>query len=125
VKVRPDEWNRFFEDLKARKMSPLYLMGQGNIWFDPYPQIEAFQKSDGFLSTWKDPEIDALLARSNQVPVAGRPEIFGQILKRLSDTTAVVPLYAHLVLYGVRDGVTWKARSDEQVLAMEMTKAGK
>lgn len=122
VKVRPDEWNRFFEDLKARKMSPLYLMGQGNIWFDPYPQIEAFQKSDGFLSTWKDKEVDSLLARSNEVPVSERPKIFGQILKHLSDTAAVVPLYAHLVLFGVRDGVTWKARPDEQVLVMEMTK---
>ena len=30
---------------------------------------------------------------------------------------------AHLVLYGVREGVTWKARSDEQVLVSEMSKA--
>lgn len=125
VKVRPDEWNRFFEDLKAHKVSPVYLMGQGNIWFDPYPQIEAFQKSNGFLSTWKDPEVDTLLARSNEVPLAERPQVFGRILERLNETVAVVPLYAHLVLYGVRDGVTWKARPDEQVLASEMSKAGK
>ena len=125
VKVRPDEWNRFFEDLKAHKVSPLYLMGQGNIWFDPYPQIEAFQKSTGFLSTWKDPEIDAMLAKSNELPVADRPAAFGKMLERLNETVAAVPLYAHLVLYGVREGVTWKARPDEQVLASEMSKTGK
>jgi peptide/nickel transport system substrate-binding protein len=125
VKVRPDEWGRFFEDLKSHKVSPVYLMGQGNIWFDPYPQIEAFQKSDGFLSTWKDPEVDALLLHSNEVPLAQRPEVFGRILERMNATVAAVPLYAQLILYGVRNDVTWKARSDEQVLASEMSKTGK
>ena len=125
IKVRPDEWGRFFEDLKSHKVSPVYLMGQGNIWFDPYPQIEAFQKSDGFLSTWKDTEVDKLLLHSNEVPLDQRPEVFGRILERLKDTAAVVPLYAQLILYGVRNDVTWKARSDEQVLASEMSKAGK
>lgn len=28
VKVRPDEWGRFFEDLKSHKVSPVYLMGR-------------------------------------------------------------------------------------------------
>jgi len=125
IKVRPDEWGRFFDDLKSHKVSPVYLMGQGNIWFDPYPQVEAFQKSDGFLSTWKDPQVDSLLLHSNEVPLDKRPEVFGQILERLKATAAVVPLYAQLTLFGVRNGVTWKARSDEQVLASEMSKAGK
>jgi len=59
------------------------------------------------------------------VPLDQRPEVFGRILERLKDTAAVVPLYAQLILYGVRNDVTWKARSDEQVLASEMSKAGK
>ena len=125
VRVRPDEWGRFFDDLKARKVSPLYLMGQGNVWLDPYPQIEAFQKTGGFLSTWSDPQVDALLERSNTVPEGERKAIFGQILERLNETAAVVPLYAHLVLFGVRDNVKWTARPDEQVLATEMTKTGR
>ncbi len=61
VRVRPDEYGRFFEDLKSHKVSPLYYNGQGNIWLDPYPQLEAFHKSDGFLSTWKDPKLDKIL----------------------------------------------------------------
>lgn len=120
VTVRTDEWGRFFEDVRGRNMSAVYLTGQGNIWLDPYPQIEAFHKSDGFLSTWTDPEIDALLARSNEVTGVEREAVLTEALERLSSTVAAVPLYAHQVLYGVRDGIDWEPRSDEQVLVFEI-----
>ncbi|MCP8938249.1 ABC transporter substrate-binding protein [Alsobacter sp. SYSU M60028] len=122
VKVRPEEWGTFFEDLKNHKMSALYLSGQGNVWLDPYPQIEAFHTTNGLLSAWSDPTIDALLAKSNEVPVEQRPALFEQMLERLRDTTAAVPLYAQQIIYGVRKGVDWKPRSDEQILAFEMSK---
>ncbi len=122
VKVRPDEYGRFFEDLKAHKMSPLYYNGQGNIWLDPYPQLEAFHKSDGFLSTWKDPELDKILVRSFEVTGAERQAVFGQALERVSQTVAAVPIYAQMLTYGVRDNVEWQPRADEQVLAFEMRK---
>ena len=122
VKVRPEEWGTFFEDLKNHRMSALYLSGQGNIWLDPYPQIEAFHTSKGLLSAWSDPKIDEMLAKTNEVPVEQRPALFGQILERLNETTAAVPLYAQQILYGVRGGVEWKPRPDEQILAFEMKK---
>jgi peptide/nickel transport system substrate-binding protein len=122
VKVRPEEWGTFFEDLKNHKMSALYLSGQGNVWLDPYPQIEAFHTTKGLLSAWSDPKIDELLANSNDVPFEQRPALFGQMLERLNETTAAVPLYAQQILYGVRIGVDWKPRPDEQVLAFEMRK---
>jgi peptide/nickel transport system substrate-binding protein len=120
VKVRPDEWGKFFDDLKNRDMSALYLMGQGNVWTDPYPQLEAFHHSKGFLSTWRDPAIDALLDKSNEATGADRERIFGDALKRIHDTAAAVPLYGQLLLYGVRDRVQWKARPDELIWAPEM-----
>ena len=123
IKVRPEEWGTFFEDLKNHKMSALYLSGQGNVWLDPYPQIEAFHTTKGLLSAWSDPKIDELLAKSNEVPADQRPALFGQMLERLNETTAAVPLYAQQILYGVRKGVQWKPRPDEQVLAFEMKKS--
>jgi len=122
IKVRPEEWGTFFEDLKNHKMSALYLSGQGNIWLDPYPQIEAFHTSKGLLSAWSDPQIDQMLAKSNEVPVEQRQAVFTQILDRLNETTAAVPLFAQQILYGVRGGVEWKPRPDEQILAHEMKK---
>jgi peptide/nickel transport system substrate-binding protein len=120
VKVRPEEWNVFFEDLKNHRMSPVYLAGQGNVWLDPYPQIEAFHTTKGLLSAWSDPKIDELLAKSNEVAVEQRATVFTHILERIQETTAAVPLYAQQVLYGVRSGVEWKPRPDEQILAAEM-----
>jgi peptide/nickel transport system substrate-binding protein len=122
IKVRPEEWGTFFEDIKNHKMSPLYLSGQGNVWLDPYPQIEAFHTAKGVLSAWSDPKVDELLAKSNEVPVDQRSAVFGEILQRLADTDAAVPLYAQQILYGVRSDVTWTPRPDEQVLAFEMKK---
>jgi peptide/nickel transport system substrate-binding protein len=122
IKVRPEEWGTFFEDLKNHKMSPLYLSGQGNVWLDPYPQVEAFHTAKGVLSAWSDPKIEELLAKSNEVPVEQRSAVFEQILQRLNETAAAVPLYAQQILYGVRDSVEWKPRPDEQVLAFEMGK---
>jgi ABC-type transport system substrate-binding protein len=49
-----------------------------------------------------------MLARSNEVPVEQRQAAFTQILERLNETTAAVPLYAQQILYGVRSGVEWK-----------------
>lgn len=123
VKVRPDEYGLFFGDLKSHRVSPLYYNGQGNIWLDPYPQLEAFHKSNGFLSTWKDPELDKILERSFEVTGADRQAVFGEALERVEQTVAAVPIYAQSLVYGLRDNVEWQPRSDEQVLAFEMHKA--
>ena len=120
IKVRPDEWGVFFGDLKKRSVSALYLMGQGNVWLDPYPQIAAFQRTGGFLSTWADEELDALLDRSNEVRGDERAQVFGQALDRIRQTNAAVPLFALQALYGVSDAVTWEPRSDGHIFAFEM-----
>lgn len=123
VEVRPEEWGRFFDDLKNGEVSPLYLMGQGNVWLDPYPQVQAFHASDGFLSTWDDEQLDSLLAESNQVSVDERAQVFDKTLRHVADTVAAVPLYAQEVLYGISSDITWQPRPDEQILATEMTVA--
>jgi peptide/nickel transport system substrate-binding protein len=120
VKVRPDEYGRFFADLKDHRVSPLYYNGQGNIWLDPYPQLEAFHKSNGFLSTWKDPELDKILAQSFEVSGAQREAVFGQALDRIASTVAAVPVYAQVLIFGIGSAIEWQPRSDEQVLAFEM-----
>ena len=84
----PEEWGTFFEDLKNHKMSALYLSGQGNVWLDPYPQIEAFHTTKGLLSAWSDPKIDELLAKSNEVPA--RPAS-GPVRRRCSSASTRPP----------------------------------
>jgi len=120
VRVRPEEWGVFFNSLRQRQMSPVYLMGHGNVWLDPLPQLDAFVASRGFLSTWSDPAIDGLLARSSEVPAAERAAIFGEVLKKLHDDAAVVPLFSLVYLYGVGEGLRWTARADDMILATEM-----
>ncbi len=123
VVVRPQEWGVFFGDLQKGEMSAVYLMGHGNVWFDPYPQLEAFLHSNGFLSTWADPRIDELLAASNLARGVERENIFGQALRALHDDVAVVPLYAQATLYGVNARLQWQARTDDIIRAQEVQRA--
>ena len=120
IKVRPEEWGVFFADLKRGKMSPVYLMGQGNVWIDPYPQLEAFHSTKGFLSTWSDPTLDALLESSKTAEGEGRAKVFGQALQRLHDQAGAVPLFAQVFICGVNDRLKWKPRIDEVIWASEM-----
>ncbi len=123
VKVRADEWGVFFGDLKNAAMSTLYLNSHGNVWADPYPQIDAFQRTGGFISTWSDPELDALLDKSLTVKGQERLDVFQSTLERLNETSAVVPLFARQDLYGVRDKIDWAPRPDGHVFAFEMAVA--
>jgi peptide/nickel transport system substrate-binding protein len=120
VVVRPQEWGTFFEDLQRGDMSPVYVMGHGNVWIDPFPQLDAFLHSEGFLSTWSDPEVDALLAASNEARGAEREAIFGEALQKLHDDVAVVPLFAQASLYGVNARIDWQPRIDDIIRVQEM-----
>ena len=123
VVVRPQEWGVFFGDLQQGDMSAVYLMGHGNVWFDPYPQLEAFVHSEGFLSTWSDERVDELLAASNLARGAEREAIFGEALQVLHDDVAVVPLYAQATLYGVNERLQWQPRTDDIIRAQEVQRA--
>lgn len=120
VDVTSEEWSSWFEDLKAKKMSAIYLNDHGNVWIDPYPQLQAFFDSNGFLSTYSNPEFDKVLAASNDLKGQARVDQFGKALTILKDDVAGVPLLSQVSIYGVRDNVQWKPRPDGVIRAWEM-----
>lgn len=121
IKLNMEEWGSWFADLKNHDQSALYLNSQGNVWIDPYPQLDAFYHSQGFISCYRNPDVDALLAASNEVLGEDRAEIFGQILEILEEEAAGVPLFARVFTYGVSDRIQWSPRSDDVVRVMEMS----
>jgi len=121
VKISMEEWGSWFADLKNHDQSALYLNSQGNVWIDPYPQLDAFYHSQGFISCYRNTEVDALLAASNEVLGEARAAIFGQILKILEDDAAGVPLFARVFTYGVSNRLSWSPRSDDVIRVMEMS----
>lgn len=120
VEVTSEDWSAWFDDLKAGDMSAVYLNDHGNVWIDPAPQLDAFFQSEGFISTYANPEVDALLAESNQLSGDARAEIFGDILEALMADAAGVPLLSQVSLYGVADDVQWEPRPDGVIRAWEM-----
>lgn len=118
--VRAEEYGGFFDDLTAGEMSPLFLMGQGNVWLDPVPQLDAFYASEGFISTFADDQVDQYLQQaSKETNAEERSRIIGQTLQRLKEQAAGVPLFAQVFLYGVNDRVQWTPRPDVVVRVHE------
>ncbi|MEX2540589.1 MAG: ABC transporter substrate-binding protein [Trueperaceae bacterium] len=120
VEVTSEEWGAWFADLQAKDMSAIYLNDHGNVWIDPYPQLDAFFHSEGFLSTYSNPEVDELLASSNMARGEERSQILGEAMQVLIDDAAGVPLLSQVSIYGVNESLQWQPRPDGVINAYEM-----
>ena len=121
AKARTTEFGTYVSDITSGRAASIFLQVQGNAWFDPMPQIEAFYRTGGLGSPWMDPGIDALLDRTYKVPENERTAAIGDILKRLRDDTLSVPLFGYAELDAMTDKVVWQPRVDQLMLAFEMS----
>jgi peptide/nickel transport system substrate-binding protein len=120
VKVRTEEYGSFASKIKSNQVAPIFIQPHGNVWLDPLPQIIAFFYSKGHWSGWKDPALDALIDKANQADGPERVALVGQLIKKLKDDTAAVPLFAHEVVYGASPSLKWRPRADDLIVAEEI-----
>jgi peptide/nickel transport system substrate-binding protein len=121
VKVRPEEYGTFLADVKRRAVAPVFIQPHGNVWFDPMPQLIAFFDSSGFISAWREPELDRMIARADASLGGEREAVVGEIMTHLRDEAAAVPLFAYQFIYGAAPGLRWRPRPDDVILATEMS----
>ena len=120
AKPRATEFGTYMTDIKAGRAAPVFLQVQGNAWFDPVPQLNAFYVTGGLGSPWKDPETDRLLDATSQSPGPGRIAAIGSLLGHLHAQVMSVPLFAYTYLHGVKDGFKGPMRADEFVFVFEL-----
>ena len=122
AKARVTEFGTYMSDIKAGRGSPVFLQVQGNAWFDPVPQLDAFYLSGGLGSPWKDQAMDALLAKTYAASTdSERAAAIAGVVERLNDDVMSVPLFSYTYLHGATDKVGWKPRADEFIFAFELT----
>jgi peptide/nickel transport system substrate-binding protein len=120
VKVRTEEYGSFAAAIKANKIAPIFIQPHGNVWLDPLPQIIAFFYSKGHWSGWRDPELDAMIDKANSAIGEERLKLVGDLIRKLRDDAAAVPLFAHQVVYGAAPSLKWKPRSDDLIVVEEI-----
>ena len=121
AKARVTEFGTYVSDITSGRAASVFLQIQGNAWFDPMPQIEAFYRTGGLGSPWKDPSIDALLDRTYNVPEDQRTAAIGDVLTRIHDDTLSVPLMGYAEQDATTDRIKWQPRVDQLMLAFEMS----
>ena len=121
VKVRTQEYGSFTSDIKTNRTGPIFIMPHGNIWMDPLPQIFAFMYSSGFLSGWRDPDLDAMYDKANTADGDERTKLVGGLIGKMHDDVIAVPLFAHQALYGAAPALKWRPRADTLIIAEEIS----
>jgi peptide/nickel transport system substrate-binding protein len=121
IKVRTTEYGTFAGDIKSNKVAPIFIQPHGNVWLDPLPQIIAFFDSRGHWSGWKDPALDALIDTTNAADGEARVKLVGDIIRKLHDDAAAVPLYANQVVYAAVPELNWTPRADDLIVEGEMS----
>lgn len=120
--VKPTEYSQFLTQLKAKTISPVYLEGGNNIWFDVDPQITAFYASNGSLSTYSNKDLDALIAkgRTGQTPDE-RKAAYTQAYQLMKDDAAGVPILQYTLVSATSARIDWKARPDARIRILEIS----
>ena len=121
VKVRTYEYGTFAEDIKKNKVAPIFIQPHGNVWLDPLPQIIAFLYSRGHWSGWRDPVLDGMIDRANRADGEQRVGLVGDLIRKLHDDAIAIPLYANRIIYAAVPGLQWKPRTDDLIVAGEIS----
>ncbi|MCW3477297.1 ABC transporter substrate-binding protein [Limobrevibacterium gyesilva] len=121
VKVRTSDYGSFAEDIKTNRVAPVFIQPHGNVWLDPLPQIIAFFDSRGHWSGWRDPALDAMIARAGNAEGDARLARVGDLIRKLHDDAIAVPLYADEVIYAAVPELKWSPRADDLIVASEVS----
>jgi peptide/nickel transport system substrate-binding protein len=120
ARTRVAEFGTYWADIRAGRSAPVFIQVHGNSWFDPVPQLDAFYYSEGLGSPWRDPETDALLARTYGSTGAERLAAIGAVMERVRDQVMGVPLFNYTYLHGAATGIDWQPRADDFLFAFEL-----
>lgn len=122
AKARVTEFGTYMTDIKAGRAAPVFLQVQGNAWFDPVPQLDAFYLSGGLGSPWKDNEMDTLLGKTYTAASDDeRNKAIADVVRRINENLMSVPLFYYTYLHGTAEKIGWKPRADEFIFAFELT----
>ena len=121
VDVQPQEWGSYYRQTLQRALSPMYMLGWGNITYDADNTLSSTLTSDANTSTYANPALDRLVdAARYELDTAKRKALYAKALRMIHDDAPWLFLFQYEDLYATSKRLRWQPRSDEAIYVMEM-----
>ncbi len=106
----------------VHKAGPVWLIGWGTPTIDAETVYVPLFRSGSLLSNYHNPDFDRMVDEAQTImDEKKRLEQYHRISKLWIEDAAVAPLYQQLDLYGASKRLNWKARSDERIVAVDIS----
>src|SRR5687768_12300402 len=96
-------------------------LGHGNEMMDVSQTFSGYYRCDGGVSTFCDPEIDALTAEAAAITTEERDAELAAVTAAFMERIPVIPIVHLPFFYGVAADLNWKPRLDAFMLVKEMS----
>lgn len=116
VRVTPEvrEYGAYVGDLFAKNAPDLFLIGWGNAPLDADFILYPLLRTDGLLSYYSNPELDALLDTGHTtLDESVRAAAYADALTIIQAEAPMIFLYKQVDAYGVSSRLSWTPRADE------------
>jgi peptide/nickel transport system substrate-binding protein len=121
VDVRTQEWGSYYAQTLKRALSPMYMLGWGNITYDADNTLSSQLVSDAVSSTYANPAVDKLVdAARYELDAAKRKALYAKALRIIHDDAPWLFLFQYEDLYATSKRLQWQPRPDEAIYVMEM-----
>jgi len=122
VRVVPDDFSVFLDKYHAKKFEGLYTSSWGNASFDAEYTLFPLFSSKGRGYYYRNPQVDRAIDQGRSVfDPKKRQDAYSEALRLIREDAPWVFLYQQQDLYGVHRGIQWLPRSDESILAVDMS----
>lgn len=121
VDVRTQEWGSYYAQTLKRALSPMYMLGWGNITYDADNTLSSQLVSDAVSSTYANPAVDKLVDDARyELDAAKRKALYAKALRIIHDDAPWLFLFQYEDLYATSKRLQWQPRPDEAIYCTEM-----
>ena len=121
VDIKTQEWVSYYRQTLVRALSPMYMLGWGNITYDADNTLSSTLTSDAVTSTYANPALDKLVdAARYEVDTAKRKALYAKAMRIIHDEAPWLFLFQYEDLYATSKRLQWQPRPDEAIYVTEM-----
>lgn len=121
VEVKTQEWVSYYRQTLQRAVSPMYMLGWGNITYDADNTLGSTLTSDATTSTYANPAVDKLTDQARyELNPAKRRALYARVMQIVHDDAPWLFLFQYEDLYATTKRLHWQARPDEAIYCTEM-----
>lgn len=119
--VKPQEFVGYYHQANQKTLSPMYLLGWGNITYDADNTFASLLASDGATSTYVNPALDKIVdAARYELDANKRRALYAKAMAIVHEDAPWLFLFQYEDLYATTKRLQWQARGDEAIYCTDM-----